>query len=608
VTTGLDPDPDTRYAVGLDLGDGESCLAWLDTTDPAAGSMIYQRTKPAERSVLTALARERTTGALVFGEAALLAGDVNQFVVNVKRVPSGSLTPDVVLFAQAFLDEFFQAHPEVRAGCFVLVGHPTGWPATARDDYRRFLQTVPVPLALLAESQSALVHVWDLRRKRLAETGPPQDIDDVLVVDVGSSTVDVTMVTDLKPINIDVGAELGCRDIDDDLAGRMCAALAGDAAFTGAMTHNDAPMLLRLACRRAKEAQFSGQSLQLHDLPGALNPRWRAILDQTGWLRAQDIPLLVEQQWAPRFRDLLVEVRKRLERLPEIVVLTGGGSRMPTTRRICADVFPEATLEMDDAPSFSVARGLASAGGHRLRALRFRRAAREVATRPEVTQALREATVAAFTAIRDNTLETLRKTDDESSWRGLIESPPGMNDVAHDLEEAVDRAVRPLVDQVCDAYDIPGEQRDLGTWLAPPRMFTMEIVNRVKAIPARPDLAVDELEDFVPLAGRLIAQSAWRGAGKTALTGMAGLAAKLRGGVGGAGKAALVVAGAYGVVAGTVWTVKTVDRQVKRRKTLAALAELQLPDEVITALEQELAAEIARVVEERIAPLERMVR
>ncbi|MGH3613640.1 MAG: hypothetical protein ACRDRK_13825 [Pseudonocardia sp.] len=608
MTASVDPDPDTRYVVGLDIGDGESCLVWLEAAEPEADATIYARTKPVERSVLTALARERGTGAVVFGEAALLIGDAIQFEVNFKRVPTGSLsTPDAVLFAQAFLDEFFQAHPEVRASCYVLVGHPTGWPDTARNDYQRFLQTTDVRLALLPESQSALVHVWDLRRRRLAETGQPYDVDNVLVVDIGSSTVDVTMVTDLDPVNIGAGAELGCRDIDEDLARQSSAALAGDAAFGAAMTAPDAAMMLQLACRRAKEAQFTGQSLMLHDLPGALAPRFRAILGlAAGWLRAQDVPLQVEHRWAPRFRDLLIEVRDKLERPPEVVVLTGGGSRMPITRHVCTEVFPDATMEMDDAPAFSVGRGLASAGRHRLQALRFRRAATGVATIPEVTQALREATVAAFSTLRDNTVQAMRNSD-ESTWQALIESPPGMEDVARTLEQAVDRTVRPLVDRVCDAYDIPGARRDLGTRLAPPRMFTMDLVNRVKAIPGRPDWSIDDFRGFSPLVARFITQSAAKGAGQAAL-GAAGIVAKLRGGLKGGGQAALIVGAVAATAAASVWTWKTVERQAKRRHALAELAVMELPADVITSLEQDLSGEIARVVEERVAPLERMVR
>jgi hypothetical protein len=49
-------------------------------------------------------------------------------------------------------------------------------------------------------------------------------------------------------------------------------------------------------------------------------------------------------------------------------------------------------------------------------------------------------------------------------------------------------------------------------------------------------------------------------------------------------------------------------RRYLRRKALAELADMQLPDELVAVLEKELAEEVARAVEHRIAPLERMVR
>jgi hypothetical protein len=604
VTT-ADPGADTRYVIGLDIGDGESCLMWLDTQDPAAEARIYQRRRPVESSVLTALARRQGTAELVFGEAALLAGDAVQFVINVKRVPGAGLaTPDVVLFAQAFLDEFFETNPGVRESCQILVGHPTGWPASARGAYLRFLRTSDVPLSLLPESQSALVHVWDRRR---ADGTDVQDVDDVLVIDIGSSTVDVTMVSDLEPVNIEIGAEFGCRNIDDQLARAAVAALGDQPGFRAAMEYPDGAMLLRLACRRAKEAQFSGQSLQLHDLPDALNPRLAAVVGAAaGWLRAQDIPHLVEQDWAVRFRQLLVEVRERLTRPPKVVVLTGGGSRMQITHRLCREVFPAAEPELDPQPSFSVARGLASAGRHRLRALRFRRDAAAVTTAPEVTEALRTATVDVFNVVRERTLEVLRTTDLEQ-WHTVIEAPPGLQEAAGALEAAVDRTVRPRVEEVCDAYLLPGQARRLSTTLAPPRLFTVDFVNRVMAIPPRADPEFATFEGSGMVVARIVMAGAQQGANKAVLGGAAGLASRLRGGIRGGGKAAVAVGAVYVAAVGTAWAAQTYDRQRKRRQALEALAAMELPEDAAGALEQDLAREIARVVEERVAPLERMV-
>jgi len=612
MTTDFDVDPDTTYAVGLDIGDGESCLLWIDTTDPDAEARLYERTRPPESTVLTALARNGLPPyEWIFGEAALLTRDAIQFEVNFKRMPSATQfgIPDAVLFAHAFLGEFFAAHPDVKASCQVLVGCPTGWPGDARDTYLQFLRTASLQVTLLPESQSALVHVWDLRRRQPVGDGRSADVDNVLVVDVGSSTVDVTMVTDVEPVNIECGTELGCADIDRELAETALTALAADPAFRAAMALDDAAAHLRMVCRRAKEAQFTGQELLLHDRQDSLNRRYAEIYALSlGWLRVQDIPLLVEQRWAARFHALLAEVAAKLPRPPEVVVLTGGGSRMPVTHRIAAQVFPAATLEQDATPSLSVGRGLASAGRHRLQALRFRREATGIATRPEVTEAFRAATVAAFTAVRNRTHETLRGLD-PARWSAVLMSPPGIDAALRDLEATIDQTIRPLVNDVCADYAIPREQRNLGAEIVPPRVFTEEFMNRVSALPGRTDFPSDIFNGNGDVAGKLILHYAHQGArAAMPLAGAGKLAAQMRGAARGGAQAAVFIGGSALLLAGGAWAVSVGQRRYLRRKALAELADMQLPDELVAVLEKELAEEVARAVEHRIAPLERMVR
>src|SRR5258708_8351384 len=151
-----------KHVIGLDIGDGESALAWLSTDDDSP-VRIYQRQSTAETSILTALARDPDTGGYLFGEEALLRHGWIQFTVNFKHEPTAGkmANRDAVLFAQALLEEFFEAHAQVREACVVFIGHPAGWSATAVKKYGDQLGQLGLPVYLLAESQSALVHVRD---------------------------------------------------------------------------------------------------------------------------------------------------------------------------------------------------------------------------------------------------------------------------------------------------------------------------------------------------------------------------------------------------------------------------------------------------------------
>src|SRR5262249_40840856 len=152
---------------------------------------------------------------------------------------------------------FFEANPDIKERCLIFIGHPAGWPGDVVDEYRRHWQHLGQSIYLLAESQSALVYV------RERGSGHPQHLGNVLVIDIGSSTVDVTIVEDLIPRNIDAGVDLGCRQIDEELAAMAKTALNGNADFKAALARSGGEDFLLFVCRRVKEAQFSGQAQDL---------------------------------------------------------------------------------------------------------------------------------------------------------------------------------------------------------------------------------------------------------------------------------------------------------------------------------------------------------
>jgi len=92
------------------------------------------------------------------------------------------------------------------------------------------------------------------------------------------------------------------------------------------------------------------------------------------------------------------------------------------------------------------------------------------------------------------------------------------------------------------------------------------------------------------------------------LAGAGKLAAQMRGAARGGAQAAVFIGSSALLLAGGAWAVSVGQRRYLRRKALAELADMQLPDELVAVLEKELAEEVARAVEHRIAPLERMVR
>jgi hypothetical protein len=150
-----------KHVIGLDIGDGESALAWTKTGHVGLPK-VYQRQRTAERSILTCTARQ--SAGYLFGEEAVLAKDAIQFTINFKehRQATGAM-----LFGQALLSEFFEANPDVQKDCLIFIGHPAGWPEDAIRMYRSYLELI-APSVYLLSSTSGIVTAIALRRSTMS--------------------------------------------------------------------------------------------------------------------------------------------------------------------------------------------------------------------------------------------------------------------------------------------------------------------------------------------------------------------------------------------------------------------------------------------------------
>jgi hypothetical protein len=499
------------YAVGLDLGDGESSLCWLPTHGRSKARVYTRGTDGA--AIVTALGRERLDqGAYryVIGEAAVLAKNVLHFSVNFKTRPDPEslAVPEAVQFAQILLTEFFSRHPEVRRDCAVYVGHPTGWDAESVATYRKHFSSMDLPVQLVAESQSALVHVRD----RKAGSRETRGLDRVLVVDVGSSTTDFTFVEDLIPQNLPVGSDLGCAVIDHDLVKMVREAFAGKEEFTRALDQDGSEEMLRLLCRRAKEAQFTGTDVRLQELQAGCDTRFVPFINPTlGWLRGVDIPQRVARArggWAERFADVLTEARSQLGAAkPELIVITGGGSRMPVVRELCLEAFPEAAVENDTEPSLSVTWGLASVGRHRVNVARFRHDIQALKDRPEFEETIRVGLLDAFDQARNTLLaRLLERADneyadeqDEQDIDALIRELTGMDQVLSRLRVRLNAELTPMALDICRSYNIRDDQFTLD--IALPGVIGTAISARIRPMWRTLRAAQSVLKSFGSMGG-----------------------------------------------------------------------------------------------------------
>ncbi|ALG12668.1 Hsp70 family protein [Kibdelosporangium phytohabitans] len=467
---------EARYVIGLDIGDGESCLGWapLDRSEP---TRIYARPRSGERSIVTAMAQSPSDAERrrLIGDEAVTSRGATHFSVSFKAVPDAlSLeTPAAVIFAQSLLTEFREHHPEVFQDGMAFVGHPTGWSPEAVAAYDRHLGLLGLPVRLMPESQSALLHVRDEGRDE-------KQLERVLVVDIGSSTTDFTIVEDHSPRNLPVGGTPGCRQIDEQLAGMVRAALHHDAALTEALAADGGPEFLLLACRWAREAQFSGSSRRIMDLCVSCEERFRPIVATAWtWLQGLEIPQMVAAPggWGEDFRAVLTEVADLLgDRRPYLIVLTGGGSRMDLADRLCREVFPTSVVEQDEDPAFAVVRGLVSNAQHRANVGRFRRDVTELIRAPETEKKVRSEAAVALDNMKDKVAaqvaQVLKAGGSAASLAKHIEF--GVFEAKRALEESLTYYLSMRVERICRRYGVSYRRKPLKLTLLP-SVFTDQL-------------------------------------------------------------------------------------------------------------------------------------
>jgi molecular chaperone DnaK (HSP70) len=369
--------------IGFDLGHGETAVtrARVESIEPP--EMLEINNKKIQ---VTALGWHPDLGYLV-GEQALIQAGVSQLKISFKQKPNND--PNYRKTISKFLETYYRLLKEskqIEGGetSRFFVGCPSGWSVSDREEYQKLLKESGVPLlSVIPESRAAFMHA-----KEAGKLDYDKLKSSVLIVDIGSSTTDFTLVKSLHEIPIDFGSNaLGGSLIDKAIFARTVA------------NHEDKALLERvfeqyphhqarceLACRKAKEDYFSNEVLYTH--PQTFARGFESINEQIYFIPqlnkaiAQEIlnrplPELDNKSWIESFREAVSEAKQKLDQqglVPKLLLMTGGASRMRFTRDICEEMFPEPETQVrpDPEPERCIALGLARVGRWDLRAAAFK--------------------------------------------------------------------------------------------------------------------------------------------------------------------------------------------------------------------------------------------
>ncbi len=370
---------------GFDLGDGESCITFsrdLSANEPMP--IVIN----GETSFTTAVGLHE--GRIVIGRLASNNPAVTELRVCFKRhflERREDIDQTVVRFVTGVMEALRQ-DPQVghvvddpEQACFI-VGCPAGWPHEDRERYRRLMLQGGMPnVRIASESRAAFENAL---RRRVAGVEPGLIEDCVLVIDIGSSTLDLAYVCDGQEHNVETEGDvkLGGGLMDEMILLHAMKEMpdreAAQRLEAFLRRSPDWHSRVMLQAREIKEEYFRDEEMYFDS--GAEIVKGVRVIGGPGLnfrlnlrlspevvekeLIARPHPLLDHQSFESRLLNTLRTVHHRIrKREPKLVILTGGPSRMRFFQEMCRDEFRKSQVVISGEPEYDIARGLAYAGG-----------------------------------------------------------------------------------------------------------------------------------------------------------------------------------------------------------------------------------------------------
>ena len=374
-----------EWSVGIDVGHGETAAARMSLRSLLVGAEVTILEIDNRKSIITAVART-PGGEALLGKTALIRDDAVDVRAAFKAEPS-QLSPGDRRALQAFFRAVCDTLETQNGGLLrrgdavVHVGVPSGWSAEAAVAYRDLLRNDIVPdVTLVPESRAALLHALEvglIRRSEVERT--------VLVIDIGSLTTDFTVVADLQARPSERGHQLGAGLIDRSILRWVLDHSSDREAILEAFEIDPSHRTrCEIACREAK-VRFFDPSFERSPNPRPIfvlevidtdvDFQARLTKEAVREIVEAALPELGGRSWPRAFREAVEDVRADSERQGitiELVLLTGGPSRMGFVQEICREVFGAETVRIDSEPELAIARGLARYGSLGPRVAAFR--------------------------------------------------------------------------------------------------------------------------------------------------------------------------------------------------------------------------------------------
>ncbi len=372
-----------QYVIGIDFGHGETSAAiceleWdKDASHRESEVLDLDMNRQARKKVIPS-AICITDNKIYIGEDAFSHMSENEGIrVSFKKSPKSLYGKDEQLMMR-FMEEVYS---EIRSADdrltdtnhIVYIARPSGWNDDAtKETYRQMALEAGIPLAgLTSESRAAIFYARSPKVNFLNNI-----TKGALVFDLGSSTLDLTYLSNVDNNPIDQGYDDGASKIEEAIYERYIQPetkefLEEYPIFVDA---------LKFRARRCKEIAYSKNPDDSTDEAFRLRQILPKNTDACQKYGKTEIELYIENieelnQLIENQKHYISDIKKHLieYREKEIpgrkvygVLLTGGASRMAFLSPIIAEVFNldiESQVKYDrDNPSLTISRGIALLG------------------------------------------------------------------------------------------------------------------------------------------------------------------------------------------------------------------------------------------------------
>lgn len=425
--------------IGFDLGDGESAVALLD-----ANSTVEPRMLPihGRASVLSAVGTKE--GRIVVGEEASVLSGAQDARVRFKSrfLTDPDAAGDVRLFAQGVMNQLLHQEPAIMSKVTrTVVGCPAGWGEGRREQYARLMESAGFPnVHVVPEPRAAFLYARHARGLRI---DPKLMRASAMVIDIGSSTTDFAYIVDghQQDLSLFGDTSLGGGVLDELILARSIERSPDREALSRVMKASPAwKSYCELEARRLKERYFLTEDKWTEH---ALTQQVVVCYDETLMLDLSlDSAAMEEIIHMPSISlggrsfvsclEQALTAAKDVSRAcpPQVVILTGGASRMAFFREACQRAFEQSLMVLCPEPECSIARGLAYAGRVDENLKVFRREAASIARGERLEAAVSARVHALYQPVAGALFETAKESAVEAVrlWRhGGVETINDLN-------------------------------------------------------------------------------------------------------------------------------------------------------------------------------------